>query len=102
MASKETMVAVDGEEVRISSPDRVVFPDRGWTKLDIASHFVTVAEGCLRGVFGRPTMMKRYMKSVDVPPIYNKRATKQTPFETAMIRFPSQRSGTHECPADTG
>ena len=98
MASKETMVAVDGEEVRISSPDRVVFPDRGWTKLDIASHFVAIAEGCIRGVFGRPTMMKRYMKSVDVPPIYNKRATKQTPFETAMIRFPSQRSGRMNVP----
>ena len=98
MASNETMVEIDGEEVRISSPDRVVFPDQGWTKLDVANHFATVAEGCLRGVFGRPTMMKRYMKNVDVPPIYNKRATKQTPFETAMIRFPSQRSGRMNVP----
>ena len=98
MASNETFVAVGGEEVRVSSPDRVVFPDQGWTKLDVANHFATVAEGCLRGVFGRPTMMKRYMKSVDVPPIYNKRATKQTLFETAMIRFPSQRSGRMNVP----
>ena len=94
----EAFIDIDGELVRISSPDRVVFPEHGWTKLDVANHFAAVAEGCLRGVYGRPTMMKRYMKSVDVPPIYNKRATKQTPFETAMIRFPSQRSGRMNVP----
>lgn len=98
MASKEAFIEIDGEEVRISSPDRVVFPAQGWTKLDVAEHFAAVSEGCLRGVYGRPTMMKRYMKNVDVAPIYNKRATKQTPFETAMIRFPSQRSGRMNVP----
>jgi len=67
-----TTVEVAGEEVRITSPDRLVFPRQGWTKLDVALYFRTVAEGCLRGVFGRPTMMKRYMKNVDTAPIHQK------------------------------
>ncbi len=92
------MLRVGDEEVRISSPDRIVFPRQGWTKLDVALHFRTVAEGCLRGVYGRPTMMKRYMKNVDTPPIYHKRASPKTPFETAVIRFPSQRSGRMNVP----
>ena len=84
--------------MRLTSPDRVVFPRQGWTKLDVARHFTAVAEGCLRGVYGRPTMMKRYMKNVDEPPIYNKRASAKSPFETAMIRFPSQRPGRMNVP----
>ena len=38
------MVEVGGEDVRVSSPDRVVFPDQGWTKGDVVRHFVQVAE----------------------------------------------------------
>jgi DNA ligase D-like protein (predicted polymerase) len=93
-----TTVGIAGDEVRITSPDRLVFPRQGWTKLDVVLYFRAVAEGCLRGVFGRPTMMKRYMKNVDTAPIYHKRAPKNTPFETAPIRFPSQRPGRMNVP----
>ncbi len=96
--SEHTTVNVGGEEVRISSPGRVVFPDRGWTKLDVVRHFVMVAEGAARGVYGRPTMLKRYMKDVTVDPIYHKRASKNTPLETVQIRFPSQRPGRMNVP----
>lgn len=90
----ETFVTVDGEEVRISSPDRVVFEDRGWTKLDVVEHLVRCAPGALRGIEGRPTMMKRYMKGTSHDPVYHKRAPKNSPFETVDILFPSQRPGT--------
>jgi DNA ligase D-like protein (predicted polymerase) len=93
-----TVVSVDGEEVRISSPDRVVFPEHGWTKLDVIHHFVTVAEGAARGITRRPTMLKRYLQDVTVDPIYHKRAAKNTPFQTVQIRFPSQRPGRMNVP----
>ncbi len=92
------MVSVGEEEVRISSPDRVVFPDHGWTKLDVVNHFVAVGEGAARGIRDRPTMLKRYMKGVDQAPIYHKRASKNTPFDTVQIRFPSQRPGRMNVP----
>lgn len=91
-------VEVDGEEVRISSPGRVVFPDQGWTKLDVVEHFVMVAPGAARGISRRPTMLKRYMQDVTVDPIYHKRASKNTPFQTVQIRFPSQRPGRMNVP----
>ena len=93
-----TTVEVGGEEVRISSPNRVVFPEQGWTKLDVVGHFVRVAEGAARGIARRPTMLKRYMQNVDVDPIYHKRASKNTPFDTVQIRFPSQRPGRMNVP----
>lgn len=88
-----TTVFVGGEDVRISSPGRIVFPEQGWTKLDVVNHFVRVAEGAARGITRRPTMMKRYMQDVTVDPIYHKRADKNSPFQTVQIRFPSQRPG---------
>ncbi|MDH5292444.1 MAG: ATP-dependent DNA ligase [Acidimicrobiia bacterium] len=94
----ETTVGVDGEDVRISSPSRVVFPGRGWTKLDVVQHFLACHLGALRGIEGRPTMLKRYMKTVDDAPVYHKRAPGNSPFETVDIRFPSQRPGTMVVP----
>jgi len=97
MADHITVVVAD-EEVRVSSPDRVVFPDQGWTKGDVVEHFVTVAEGAARGISRRPTMLKRYMQDVTIDPIYHKRASKNTPFDTVQIRFPSQRPGRMNVP----
>ena len=91
-------VKVGGEEVRISSPNRLVFPEKGWTKLDVVNHFVLVAPGAARGLSGRPTMLKRYMQDVTVDPIYHKRAAANTPFDTVQIRFPSQRPGRMNVP----
>lgn len=96
--SDHTTVVVGDEEVRISSPGRVVFPSQGWTKLDVIEHFVAVSAGAARGISRRPTMLKRYMKDVTVDPIYHKRASKNTPFETVQVRFPSQRPGRMNVP----
>ena len=98
MGKDETHVEVGGETVRISSPSRVVFPERGWTKMDVVEHFVAVAEGAARGIRDRPTMLKRYMDGVDKDPVYHKRASKNTPFDTVQIRFPSQRPGMMNVP----
>lgn len=93
---------VGGEPIRISSPGRVVFPERGWTKMDVVEHFLTVSEGAARGIHNRPTMLKRYMKGVDHDPVYHKRADAKTPFKTVPIRFPSQRPGVMNVPMTTG
>lgn len=96
--SDETTVTIGGEALRISSPGKLLFPRQGWTKLDVVHHFLVVAPGALRGIYGRPTMLKRYMESVEVDPIYHKRAEKNSPFETVQITFPSQRPGMMNVP----
>ena len=96
--SDETTVNLGGEDLRISSPGKLLFPKQGWTKLDVVQHFLAVAPGALRGIYGRPTMLKRYMESVEVDPIYHKRAERNSPFETVQITFPSQRPGMMNVP----
>ncbi len=51
MAAKkdETFLDIDGREVRVSSPGKVVFPEPGVTKLDIVQYYLAVADGALRG-----------------------------------------------------
>ncbi len=102
MPRDETTVEVAGERVRISSPGKMMFPDRGWTKLDVAEHYAMCADGALRGVFGRPTMLKRWPEGVAGEPFYHKRAKPTDKFETVQIRFPSQRPGLMRVPRTAG
>ncbi len=98
MGKDDTIVELGGEAIRVSSPGRVVFGDRGWTKLDVVHHFLAVNEGAFRGIADRPTMLKRYMGGVGEEPVYHKRASRNTPFDTVEIRFPSQRPGRMNVP----
>jgi len=90
--AKETYIDAAGTPVRISSPDKIVFPDQGWTKLDVAEHFVMCGEGALRGVHNRPTMLKRWTKGVSGEPFYVKRVPKTARSQVDVI-FPSARPG---------
>jgi bifunctional non-homologous end joining protein LigD len=93
VARDETLVQVDGVDVRISSPSKLMFPDQGWTKLDLVQHFVACCDGALRGVFGRPTLLKRWNSGVHRDPVFQKRAPKTDPdHEFATVRFPSGRT----------
>ena len=93
MGRDETYVQVDGDEVRISSPGKVLFPAHGWTKLQLVEHVVSCWDGVLRGVFGRPTVLKRWNHGVGGEPVFQKRAPRTDPsHEFVTIRFPSGRT----------
>lgn len=73
------ILKVDGEEVRISSPDKVVFPEPGLTKLDLVQYYLAVADGALRGAGGRPMVLKRFPKGIDAEPFFQKRVPENHP-----------------------
>ncbi len=101
MSRKEVHVEASGREVRISSPDKVVFPDQGWTKLDVVEHFLMCDEAALRGVQNRPVSLKRWTKGVGEDPFFVKRAPKNAR-STVDVRFPSARPGRMFLPLDVG
>ena len=41
------ILEIGGQEVRVSSPDKVVFPEPGLTKLDVVKYYLAVADGAL-------------------------------------------------------
>ncbi|HEY8196512.1 MAG TPA: non-homologous end-joining DNA ligase [Gemmatimonadales bacterium] len=93
---------VDGREVAISNPNKVLFPEPGYTKLDLARYYLAVAEGALRGAGGRPNMLVRYPNGIAEEFFYQKRAPTSRPpwIEVVSLRFPSGRSADEVVPRD--
>lgn len=85
---------VDGHEVRVTSPDRVVFPEPGLTKLDLVRYYLAVADGALRGAGDRPMVLKRFSKGLDQEPFFQKRVPENHPafVDTATLRYASGTS----------
>jgi len=83
-----------GREVVITNPDKPFFPQAGHTKLHLVSYYAAVAEGALRGIAGRPIVLKRYVDGAGGEPFFQKRAPEQRPewIETVELRFPSGRT----------
>jgi bifunctional non-homologous end joining protein LigD len=84
-----SVLQVGDHEVRVTSPDRVVFPEAGLTKLDIAQYYVAVAEGALRGAGGRPMVLKRFVKGLGEEPFFQKRVPENHPdfIDTATLHY---------------
>lgn len=89
-----TVLDVDGHEVRVTSPDRVVFPEPDLTKLDLVRYYLAVAEGALRGAGGRPMVLKRFAKGLDQEPFFQKRVPENHPdfIDTATLHYASGTS----------
>jgi DNA ligase D-like protein (predicted polymerase) len=84
---------VDGRQVTISHPDKVVFPGADGrdpvTKLDLVDYYLAVADGALRGVADRPMILKRFVKGITEEAIFQKRAPERRPdwIEVAELRY---------------
>src|SRR5205807_1372275 len=92
--TQKTLLEAAGREVAITNPDKVFFPQAGHTKLDLAKYYLMVADGALRGIAGRPIVLKRYVDGAAGEPFFQKRAPAQHPewVDTVDLRFPSGRT----------
>ena len=93
-ADTAEVLEVDGREVRISSPDKVVFPKLPLTKLELVRYYLAVADGALRGVEGRPMVLKRFVKGIDKEAFFQKRVPDNRPewIDTATLHYASGTS----------
>jgi bifunctional non-homologous end joining protein LigD len=96
------LLLVDGREIAVSNPGKVLFPGAGYTKLDLARYYLAVAEGALRGAGGRPNVLVRYPHGIGGEFFYQKRAPASRPawIEVVSLRFPSGRSADEVVPRD--
>lgn len=87
-------VPVDSGSVRITHADRVLFPEAGVTKGELAQYYAAVGPGILRALFQRPTTLERYPDGVTGERFFSKRIPKGAPdfVQTTTIHFPSGRS----------
>jgi bifunctional non-homologous end joining protein LigD len=95
-------VKAAGREVLISNPGKVLFPQAGYTKLDLANYYLAVSEGALRGSGGRPNVLVRYPNGIEGEFFYQKRAPQSRPpwLDAITLRFPSGRTAEEIVPRD--
>lgn len=87
MTGDEERLALDGHEVRLSSPGKVLFTEGARTKRDLVDYYVRVAEPLLRTMGGRPVLMQRYPQGAGGPSFFQKRVPKNAPewLETTTV-----------------
>jgi bifunctional non-homologous end joining protein LigD len=100
--TEHEVVKIDGREIQISNPRKVLFPQAGHTKLDLVRYYLAVSEGALRANGGRPNVLVRYPNGIDGEFFYQKRAPTARPpwIEVVSLRFPSGRSAEEVVPRD--
>jgi DNA ligase D-like protein (predicted polymerase) len=97
------ILSAAGREVAISNPRKVLFPQPGYTKLDLARYYLAVGDGALRAAGGRPNVLVRYPNGIDGEFFYQKRAPPTRPpwLDVVTLRFPSGRQAEEVVPRDT-
>jgi len=96
------VLSVGGRDVVVTNPRKVLFAAAGYTKLDVAQYYVTVADGALRAAGGRPNMLVRYPNGIGASHFYQKRVPTSRPdwIDVATIEFPSGRTAEEIVPRD--
>jgi DNA ligase D-like protein (predicted polymerase) len=96
------VVRVSGHDVQVSNPRKVLFPDAGYNKLDLARYYLAVADGAIRAAGGRPNMLLRFPNGIDGESFYQKRAPESRPpwVEVVELSFPSGRTAHEVVPRD--
>jgi DNA ligase D-like protein (predicted polymerase) len=104
MASRaeSEVVTVAGREMAVSNPGKVLFPEAGYTKLDLVRYYLAVADGALRAAGNRPNVLVRYPNGIDGEFFYQKRAPASRPswIDVVTLKFPSGRTAEEVVPRD--
>jgi DNA ligase D-like protein (predicted polymerase) len=100
--SEREVLVVDGRDIPISNPRKILFPKSGYTKLDLVRYYLAVSDGALRGAGGRPNVLVRYPNGIEDEFFYQKRAPQSRPdwIEVVSLRFPSGRSAEEVVPRE--
>ena len=94
MPARKEILQIEGREIPISNPEKIFFPQQGYTKIDLVRYYLAVGTGALRGAGGRPMALKRYVNGAEGEFFFQKRAPEARPLwiETVELKFPSGRT----------
>ncbi|UFS60584.1 non-homologous end-joining DNA ligase [Subtercola endophyticus] len=98
MASEAVVLSVEGphetREVRLSSPSRVLWPESGLTKLDLANYMIAVGEAFVTANGDRPLSLQRFPEGIDGEQFFSKNPPRGAPayIRAVTVIYPSARS----------
>jgi DNA ligase D len=88
VAKDEVTLELAGREVRITSPGKVLFGERGETKLDLVRYYAAIEQPLMRAMGGRPVLMQRFPQGAGGPSFFQKRVPENAPgwLETTIVQ----------------
>ena len=91
MPKGDTTITVDGHDVRVSSPGKVFFPERGETKLDLVEYYLAVGDAAMRAMGGRAVLLQRYPNGATGSNFFQKRVGDNAPewLATTIVSTPN-------------
>jgi len=97
-SSPAVEIEVDDKVVRVSNPDRVYFPEHGWTKLDLVDYYLAVGDGIVNALYERPCMLHRFPKGLAGDKVHQKKLPSGAPpwIKTVSVHFPRYDRDVHE------
>jgi bifunctional non-homologous end joining protein LigD len=100
--AESEVLTIAGQDVAVSNPSKVLFPEAGYTKLDLVRYYLAVADGAIRAAGNRPNVLVRYPNGIDGEFFYQKRAPSSRPswIEVVALKFPSGRTAEEVVPRD--
>jgi bifunctional non-homologous end joining protein LigD len=79
MAEAKIAVNVDGRTLTLTNLDKVLYPETGFTKAEVISHYQQVSAALLPHITDRPATLKRYPEGVDGESFFQKHAPGHSP-----------------------
>ena len=79
----------------ITHPEKVLFPDAGITKGELASYYETIAPVMLPHIIGRPITMERYHRGIGAPGFFQKDVSKGFPEWLERVEVPKHGGVVH-------
>lgn len=89
--SSTTSVTVEGRELKLSNPDKVMYPKTGFTKGDLIDYYSGIAPVLLPHLKARPLTLKRYPNGVEGEFFYEKQCPSFRPKWMKTIEVWSER-----------
>jgi DNA ligase D-like protein (predicted polymerase) len=99
MASPFVELEIGERLVKLTNPDKVLFPEAGHTKRDLVDYYLAVGDGIVRALYDRPTQLRRFPDGIHGEAIYQKRVPEKRPdwVGAARVTFPSGRHADELC-----
>ncbi|HKH08183.1 MAG TPA: ATP-dependent DNA ligase, partial [Agromyces sp.] len=97
MAGDAATLTVPGphgdRSVRVSSPTRVIWPEAGITKLELAEYFIAVGDAFVAANGDRPISLQRFSGDVTGEQFFSKNPPKGAPewVRSVTVTYPSGR-----------
>lgn len=97
MSSREHRIRIDGHEVEVTHPEKILFPDDGLTKRDLVDYYRRIAPWILPHLHGRPVAMERYPGGINLPGFFHKSAPSYYPdwIETVIVQKKQGGTASH-------